>query len=352
MTLSRHKLAAITAGCCKGHFGMRYNRGRDCSEAAGRTNGLVAVARMLVAVLASLWLVELAGGTNAAALGAEPVPVGVTGAGSMRRFSSLPPSEMTRADVYTWSVTANPRAVLVLCPGFNGNGEELIRQPAWQEFARTNHIALCAISFASPEKEVLAQHGYYLAARGSGDVLLHSIRIGFGRDLPILAYGFSGGAHFTASLVNWKPERILSWCAYSAAWWEEPAAHPAATPPGIVACGDADAARYGASLTFFNQGRAFGRPWTWVSLGGTEHARSVPLDQFVRAYFAAVLRQGATPQGQQTAGARLVPGPAGTWRDVDTKEEVPAGRTPLQPMLACWLPDRAVATLWSSLHHP
>ncbi len=258
---------------------------------------------------------------------------------------------MIRADLYFAHTAANPRAVLLLCPGFNGNGEGLVRQPAWQEFARANGLALCAISFASPEEEILARRGYYQVSQGSGDVLLRGLRLGIGRDLPILSYGFSGGAHFTASLVNWKPEYVLGWCADSAAWWEEPSSHPAAVPPGIVACGDADAIRYGASLTYFAQGRALGRPWTWVSLGGTEHVWSAPLDQFVRAYFAALLRGTPATNGVLKV-SRVASGFVGGWRDVDTKQEISAGQASLQPTLACWLPDRSLGTLWSGLHRP
>lgn len=271
---------------------------------------------------------------------------------SIRKLSFAPPAGMTRADLYIVNTAASPRAVLLLCPGFNGNGEELVRQAAWQDFARTSRLGLCALSFASPGEETLARRGYYLAAHGSGEVLLNGLRRGFGADLPILAYGFSGGAHFTASLVNWNPERVLGWCAYSAAWWEEPALRPAATPPGIVACGDADAARYGASLTFFAQGRAMGRPWTWVSLGGTEHARSAPLDQFVRAYFASLLSGILAPDGVHAGRSQAAIHSAGEWRDVDTKQKLSIHEAMLQPTLACWLPDPSLGVLWNSLHHP
>lgn len=271
---------------------------------------------------------------------------------AIRKLSFAPPSEMTRADLYLSNPAPNPRAVLLLCPGFNGNGEELVRQPAWQSFARANRLGLCAISFASPAEDI-SYRGYYLAAQGSGDVLLRGIRSGFGADLPVLAYGFSGGAHFTASLVNWKPGRVLAWCAYSAAWWEEPQKHPEASPPGIVACGDADAGRYGASLNFFAKGRALGRPWTWVSLGGVGHARHAPLDQFVGAYFAAVLAGGKNvpAPGLPDAGGTFDPA-AGGWYDVDTKLALSPAQAAAQPVLASWLPNHSLSLLWAHLHQP
>ena len=307
-----------------------------------------ACAKVLAAVVSG-WLVGTVLGTGHAAVGAEPSAGLPRVAANVRRLSLPAPAGMTRAEVYACNTVTNPRAVLVLCPGCNGNGEDLARQMDWQDFARANGLVLCALSFASPEAEILAHRGYYLVGQGSGDVLLRGIRQAFGRDLPILAYGFSGGAHFTAGLVNWKPERVLGWCADSAAWWEEPAAQPADTPPGIVACGDADPVRYGASLTFFAQGRSLGRPWTWVSLGGTEHTWSASLDQFVRAYFAALLHGAPPANGSLRSHAGH---PAGCWRDVDTGEELSAQQAALQPTLACWLPDRSVGALWSNLHRP
>lgn len=45
--------------------------------------------------------------------------------------------DMERADLYAWNNKAEINGVLVLCPGCNGNGEELIKQSVWQEFAAT-----------------------------------------------------------------------------------------------------------------------------------------------------------------------------------------------------------------------
>ncbi len=78
-------------------------------------------------------------------------------------------------------------------------------------------------------------------------------------------------------------------------------------------------------------------PWTWVSLAHTGHQRSAPLEAFVRAYFASVLRH---------------PTSSGLWLDVDTKTPAAADELQNHPSLASWLPDESVAELWKNLHQP
>ncbi|MDD2710435.1 MAG: hypothetical protein PHV34_20845, partial [Verrucomicrobiae bacterium] len=204
----------------------------------------------------------------------------------VRKFSFPAPRDMDRAEVYAVRTVESPENVLVLCPGCNGSGERLVCSSVWQKFARENRLGLMGISFASPSKFHTADsgRGYYHASQGSGQTLLDAIDRIYGKDLPVLLYGVSGGAHFTSRFEEWKPERVRAWCAYSAAWWDEPKKNPA-SPPGIVGCGDYDASRYGVSLIYFKQGRALGKPWLWVSLPKIGHASTGPFEEFVRAWF-------------------------------------------------------------------
>jgi pimeloyl-ACP methyl ester carboxylesterase len=185
---------------------------------------------------------------------AEPLP-----AKELEVIHQAPSANMDRADLYFVLPIDHPKAVLVLSPGVNVSGESLIRSPAWQQFAQQNHLGLVGLSFSSPEKMILDGTGYYYASKGSGEKLLEGIRKIYGKDLPLLLYGFSGGAHFTSRFEEWAPSRVIAWCADSAGWWDEPKLS-AITPPGIVACGENDP-RYGASLSYFKQGRAAGKPW-------------------------------------------------------------------------------------------
>lgn len=253
----------------------------------------------------------------------------------VEKISLSPTQEVQRADLYVWRGVASPKAVLVLCPGYNGNGEGLVRQLAWQDFARKHQLALMGLSFASEGNTYENRKGYYYASQGSGELLLAGIRRAFGQDLSILFYGFSGGAHFTSRFEEWKPERVIAWCAYSAAWWDDPV-KAQCSPPGIIACGEEDS-RYGASLIYFKQGRAAGKPWLWISVPKTGHSPQPAVEKFVRDYFHAVCEQKKV---------------LGLWVDIDKKTEANIDDIKRVPSITAWLPDRNLFSEWKGIHEP
>ncbi len=245
-----------------------------------------------------------------------------------------PAPNMTRAELHFVETVPSPKAVLVLCPGSNGSAENQIRANQWIDFAKNHDLGLVGLSFASPESALHDDTGYYYVSEGSGEKLLEGIRRIFGKDLPLLLYGISGGAHFTSRFEQWKPNRVLTWCAYSAGWWDKPHSSPAA-PPGIVACGDEDG-RYGASLIYFKQGRAAGNRWLWVSLPKTGHSYSPELDDFVRNYFATILSSRTSRP---------------SWVDIDQEEALPPG-VEIHPALSAWLPSEKLFDQWRKIHEP
>lgn len=261
---------------------------------------------------------------------------------SIERVSLPLIADMQRADLYAWKTSYHPEAVLVLSPGVNGSGEGLIRQRAWMEFARKHKLGLVGLSFASEVSLLQNQRGYYYASQGSGQLLLDGLRKIYGKDLPLLLYGFSGGAHFTSRFEEWAPGRVIAWCAYSAGWWSPPSRNKDETegseknPPGIVACGDQDP-RYGTSLFYFKQGRALGKPWLWISLAGVGHQGSPALEDFVRDYFSEILHGN---KGH------------GDWVDVDLKTKVTPSEVKQYPSITGWLPDGRLLEHWKKIHEP
>lgn len=246
--------------------------------------------------------------------------------------------DMQRADIYVWNGVKNPKAVLVLCPGCNGNGEEWIRQSKWQEFAKKHRLGLIGLSFASNESLLNNGRGYYFASQGSGKILLQGIKEAFKKDLPILLFGFSGGAHFSSRFAEWKPERVLTWCAYSAGYWDEPKKVDI-DPPGLVICGDQDG-RYGASLIYFKQGRALGKPWLWISVPNTGHSINGDVEKFVSNYFAVLIE----------SERKLDPSQDGVWVDIDRKTKTDVNQEPLS--VTAWLPEKSLFEEWRNIHQP
>lgn len=258
---------------------------------------------------------------------------GITSGEEIQKYSFPATTEMERRDIYILNLVKKPRAVLVLCPGQNLDGRSYLGDVDWKQFAKDNRIILAAISFASPETLLNSHKGYFKADRGSGGDLLESLRKAGSGNLPILMYGFSGGAHFVNSFINWKPSSVFTFCAYSAAWWEDPS--PDLTmPKGIIACGAVDSGRRDISQAFFARERAAGRTWTWLSLSNTGHEQSKVLDGFIRLYFSAMLSGPIT---------------TGEWRDVDTGKPLDEATVMKSPTLGTWFPAPEVARAWAEI---
>ena len=222
-------------------------------------------------------------------------------------------------------------ATLVLCPGQNGSSEEAINNKAWTQFAEQEHLALVGYHFESPDSLLEAGKGYFVAERGSGKALLQGIEKADLANEPLFLYGFSGGAHFAMSFAAWAPEKIAGFCAYSFAWSSPPP--QTLRCPALIVCGEADGKRYASTLQYFQEGRRQRNPWTWISLGGQEHAPSSELDAFVREYLACLTRKNRHPV--------IV--------DNITKQRVKQGDSDIRYSV---LPSESLLASWRQLHHP
>ena len=263
--------------------------------------------------------------------------IGTSFAGMPEKISLPTPPDLQRADLYFLKTSPQPTGLLVLCPGCNGDGGEWIENPIWQTFARDHHLDLVGISFASEVPLLKSGRGYYYPRLGSGQLLLDGIDQVYHHDLPLLLFGFSGGAHFVSGFEEWKPQRVLGWCAYSAEWWDEPVIRES-SPPGLVACGEDDE-RLGASLIYFKQGRALGKPWAWLCAPKTGHSIYPPAEDFIRDYFAAVLdSRDSTASGQ--------------WVDIDSKTPAEQDVLKNEPSVTGYLPQARLLAEWQGIHQP
>lgn len=247
-------------------------------------------------------------------------------------------ASVVSADSYAWhaaAVRGDEQAVLVLCPGMNQDGVFFLNESPWMDFARSHQLGVVALAFKSNADQMYgkARKGYYWPDQGSGDALLAAIDKTFDKDLPILIYGFSGGAHFTSRFAEWKPSRVIAWAAYSAQFWDSP--RPSETnPPGIVACGEHDGGRWHPSFSYFYEGRQLGKPWVWVSLPETGHYRHGAFEHFVRDFFTAVYDNT---------------GPA-AFADVESGETYEDSDESIQRELLAIFPSDALRKAWCEVH--
>lgn len=251
-----------------------------------------------------------------------------------------PSSEIDRAELYIWKPKGELKAAIIFCPGHNNSGETFVNNKEWRTYAVANRIGLVGLSFASPMRLTKEGKGYSHVERESGKILLSSIEKEFGKnDLPLLFYGYSAGARFSTSFLAWKPERVMSWCASGVGTWPDlPVAEDVA--PGIVACGEFDAACHWSSLNYFQEGRKKGYSWTWISLAETGHQQSKELDDFVRVYFEHFLSK---------------PNPKLGYIKYDIATNLPmTGSGPQQSEIfsSCLPANGIIAECWLKIHRP
>lgn len=234
-------------------------------------------------------------------------------------------------------VPQNAAGTLVLLDGQNLSPANLIKDPAWQKFAREHNLAICGAEFVSDPNLLRIRQGYYDAAAGAGAALREALaKEGLG-DKPILLYGISGGARFVNSFVTWRPEGVRAWAAFAVTDWVPPPAGKR-LPPGLVACGQLDDQRHGACLDYVQRARAQRQPVGWVSLPELPHRRSLELEEFVREFFASALRD-PTPED----------GPVAV--DIGKETEI-TPREPWEFLVSAELPSRALVPAWRALHQP
>jgi pimeloyl-ACP methyl ester carboxylesterase len=221
----------------------------------------------------------------------------------------------------------------------NGDGKVMPGETPWRDFAKTHGLGLVGVTFSSPPPMLYGNpaKGYYYPDQGSGEALINGLHKIYGKNVKILLYGFSGGAQFGSRFAELYPEKMLGWAAYSASFWKAPGSAGPNSSPGIVACGEFDAERYGPSFAYFQQGRRKDARWTWVSIGNVGHMRHKRFEEFVRAYFASVL-EGKFENAQ--------------WLDAETKQPTTEDDRLLNPSLSVWLPTPQITGLWLKLHHP
>jgi pimeloyl-ACP methyl ester carboxylesterase len=239
--------------------------------------------------------------------------------------------------------------ILLLVPGYNGSGREML-DAGWTKFAQNHGVVLLSPTFETSLAELQAAKGYYYPEQWSGAVVEEALReLGLREGIVpgrILIFGMSAGAHFAHRFALWKPERVKAFVAYSAGWWSDPT-EKLAGMPALIMCGENDL-RYEATRTFFEKALALELPWVWRSYRHTGHEMTPAARQMAEA-FLAYYAKWEPPNARNTrTDAEGGTDATGFWGDVQTYrfvgEEEKEG---IPPAVRVWLPSREVAEIWA-----
>ena len=160
--------------------------------------------------------------------------------------------------------------VLVIFGGRNcGGSNEVSNAIGWAKWADRNGVFLVAPGFRDDR--------YWEPQVWSGRALLSALEQ-IGRSYKIntknlLYYGYSAGSQASNLFASWRPDLCRAWVSHACGVFHEPSVRMRNTP-GLVTCGDADAARDILSREFVAKARRIGQQVMWKSY--PNHPHDVP----------------------------------------------------------------------------
>jgi pimeloyl-ACP methyl ester carboxylesterase len=251
-----------------------------------------------------------------------------------------------------------PRALLLLAPGWNGDGRHLASDPNWQDLARRLDAAIVAVNLRTEIRGDADIRRYHRADQGSGAVLVRALET-FARDsrrpelasLPWFACGHSAGGQWAYGLANVYPERTAAFAAIKGGVYETPFDPRSRAVPGLFIIGENNETfRAVAITTLFERERQAGALWAvaWEANSGHELGRGAEL---ARAWFHEVAKLRLT----QSRPSTLTPVPRergllGRRSDYSLHDTSPAPAE--DSMRTVWLPGPISAKLWQDLGRP
>lgn len=109
------------------------------------------------------------------------------------------------------------RGILILSPGSNSDGRDLVDTKQWQDFAIKHDFALLATYITDHEHPNMMIEDYIRVSQGSGKAIIDAIddfAVQSGHQelsyAPFLLWGHSAGGELNYELAAWIPERIIA----------------------------------------------------------------------------------------------------------------------------------------------
>lgn len=254
--------------------------------------------------------------------------------------------------------TRPQRAIVLLAPGWNGDGRHLAGDPEWQDLARRLDAAIVAVNLRTEIRGDADIRRYHRADQGSGAALVRALET-FARDsrrpelasLPWFACGHSAGGQWAYGLANVYPERTAAFAAIKGGVYETRFDPQSRAVPGLFIIGENDETfRAVAITTLFERERQAGALWAvaWEADSGHELGRGAEL---ARAWFHEVAKLRLT----QSRPSTLTPVPRergllGRRSDYSLHDTILAPAD--NPVRTVWLPGPISAKLWRDLGRP
>jgi hypothetical protein len=264
-----------------------------------------------------------------------------------------PRDNFTKAAFRFWTPAYHQpiRGIIVLVPGFDGDGRGMITAPAWQSLARKYRLALVSCFMQGP--------GYHEAARGTGDALLEALKQFADKSsrpevaqAPLLLYGESAGGQFDYNFTLWKPERVMVFVVNKGGYYDgSDADSHACAVPGLFFLGLKDTdLRIHAITGIYTAGRKNGALWALAPQPNSGHEFSKTA-AVARPFFDAVLKNRLPDDNAASDDPTAMKPMQETqgWLGDPTTHEIHDASTDGEPNRNdSWFPDQLSAQAWKA----
>lgn len=248
--------------------------------------------------------------------------------------------------------TEKVKGIIVLVPGSNGDGRNMIESPSWQALANKNGMALLGCNFRDKRSPNMAIEQYADVKNGSGQAMLDvisrmSISSGHAEldNAPIALWGMSAGGEFNYEFAVWKPGRVIAFVVNKGGVYYSALA-PKATRavPGIFLTGEVDNPyRNNIVKGIYSVNRRFGAKWMFAEEPGIGH-EFTDSEAFVQDYFAQIIPMRLADNGKLKPMTQL-----GYIGNNDTQEILEVVKNQRVRGVTSWFPNKKLAERWLEL---
>jgi dienelactone hydrolase len=244
------------------------------------------------------------------------------------------------------------RGIIVLVPGSNEDGRDMVRDTAWQHLAVKHNFALLGCYYQDKVHDFMDIEHYADVKNGSGQALL-DILGNFSKssqhtelaEAPLVLWGMSAGGEFNYEFLCWKPERVAAFVVNKGGVYYTALAPVAAWDvPGIFFVGEKDLpSRNQVIKGIFSLNRRFGAQWIFAGEPGVGHEFRKS-GVFSRFFFDRVIPMRVPVDG--VSGATSLSKLSSGYTGDPATREIQSDSVKARNEMSSWFPDREVADEW------
>jgi len=243
------------------------------------------------------------------------------------------------------------QALLIIVPGYNGDGRNEAGDSLWQVFAQKHRLAIMACYFKDYENPEV---WYRQASKGSGQALLdgiHKFALKTGKpaldNMPLILWGTSAGGQFNYEFACWRPHKVLSFVVNKGGYYHTCIASKATqNTPGLFFFAEHDLYyRKNIIKGIFSVNRRLGALWTLIEEKNIGHGVGASKKLSI-SYFNSIIpmRLSATDRLTEVKDHDFYLG------DWETKQTNVCTKHSRQNHLTVWIPDSVFAEVWEELY--